>query len=161
MFKIKVIHPLEPIYNENSKILILGSMPSVISRQLKFYYANPQNRFWLVMEKLFNTKITERKKFLLEHNIALWDVIASCEITKSSDSSIKNVNANDINKLLKKTAITQIFVTGNKAYELYNKYIEPKTKIKAVLLPSTSSANATYSLAMLVEKYQIIKEYLK
>lgn len=156
-----VEHPLEPIYDNNSKILILGTMPSIKSRELKFYYAHPQNRFWKVLEKVFKTKIIDKKEFLHKNNIALWDVVASCEIRGSSDSSIKNVIPNDIKSLIEKTNIKYIFTTGKTAYSLYNKYLYEKTKIEAILLPSPSPANCKMKLEELVKEYEIIKTCLK
>ena len=159
----KVYHTLKPIYNKNSKILILGSMPSVISRNKNFYYANRNNRFWNIMENLFLTKFNsnlEKREFLLDNKIALWDVIKCCEIKGSSDNSIKNVNINDINYLIKKSNIKYIFVTGKKALNLYNKYLLNITKKEAFYLPSPSSANASYNLKDLTEKYKIILDYL-
>ncbi len=153
----KLIHPLKPIYNKNSKILILGSFPSVYSRKRSFYYAHPQNRFWPVLEKIFNEKIDNKEKFLLKHHIALWDVIASCEITGSSDASIKNVKVNDINKLIEHTQIKKVLINGKKAYNLYSKYLKNDVAIECISLPSTSPANAKYSLDDLAEIY---KEYL-
>ena len=152
----KVTHELEPFYDKDSKILILGSIPSIKSRELGFYYMHPSNRFWQVLEKVFKEKIIDKKAFLLKHHIALWDVIKECDIKSSSDSSIKNVKVNDINKLLKKTKINKIYTTGSKADSLYQKYIYPKTKIKNIALPSTSSANAKMKLETLVEEYKII-----
>lgn len=158
------IHPLQPIYNENSKILILGSFPSEKSRKNNFYYANKNNRFWHVIEKLLESELVSNEdkiNKLLTNHIALWDVINSCEIHKSSDSSIKDIIPNDINKIIKNSNIKYIFVNGKKALELYNKYLLPVTKIEAIYLPSTSSANATYSLERLIKEYKIILEYLK
>ena len=156
-----VEHTLKPIYNIDSKILILGTMPSVKSRELGMYYAHPQNRFWLVLEKLFNKEILDKEKFLLENHIALWDVIKTCEIKGSSDSSIRNVIPNDIKCLIEKTNIKYIFTTGKTAYNLYNKYLLEKTKIEAICLPSPSSANAKLSVDDLVKAYSVIKEKLK
>ncbi len=140
--KKKVYHELEPYYNTDSKVLILGSMPSVKSRELRFYYMHPQNRFWKVLAKVYGedmpNTIDDKKDFLKRHKIALWDVIASCNITGSSDSSISNVKVNNINKLLKETNVKKIFTLGRKAYNLYNKYLLPKTKKEALYLPSTS-----------------------
>ena len=142
MQKKKVYHELEPYYNTNSKVLILGSMPSVKSRELKFYYMHPQNRFWKTLAKVYDedlpSSIDDKKDFLKRHKIALWDVIASCNIAGSSDSSISNVKVNNINKLLKETNVEKIFTLGRKAYNLYNKYLLPKTKKEALYLPSTS-----------------------
>ncbi len=156
----KVTHELEPIYHKDSEILILGSIPSVKSRELGFYYAHPQNRFWKVLatiyqEKLPNT-IDEKKEFLKRHKIALWDVLSSCTINKSSDASIKNIKVNNIEKLIKETNIQKIYTTGKKSYDIYQKEILPKTKIEAIYLPSTSPANATYTLEKLVKEYSII-----
>ncbi len=153
----KVTHELEPFYSNDSKILILGSIPSIKSRELGFYYMHPSNRFWQVLEKVFNEKIVDKKAFLMKHQIALWDVIKECDIKSSSDSTIKNVIVNDINELLNKTKINKIFTTGSKADILYQKYLYPQTKIKNIALPSTSSANAKMKLEDLVEKYQVLK----
>ena len=152
----KVKHELEPFFDKDSKILILGSIPSIKSRELGFYYMHPSNRFWQVLEKVFKEKIIDKKAFLIKHHIALWDVIKECDIKSSSDSTIKNVKVNDINELLKKTKINKIYTTGSKADNLYQKYIYPKTKIKNIALPSTSSANAKMKLETLVEEYKII-----
>lgn len=158
----KVTHKLEPIYDENSKVLILGTIPSIKSREIGFYYSNPQNRFWKVLAIIFNettpNTIEEKKDFLLRNNIALWDTIKSCNITSSSDSSITNIKVNDISKLLKKTKINKIFTTGKKAYEIYIKEIQKKTNIEAVYLPSTSPANATFTLEKLIKEYNKIKK---
>lgn len=156
-----VEHPLEPIYDRNSKVLILGTMPSTISRELKSYYAHPQNRFWKVLEKVFKTKIIDKHEFLLKNNIALWDVIASCEIQGSSDSSIKNVIPNDIKSLIEKTNIKYIFTTGKTAYKLYNKYIYEFIKINAICLPSPSPANCKITVEEMIKEYEIIKKCLK
>lgn len=158
----KARHNIDPIYDKNSKILMLGSMLSVTSRNAKFFYAHPQNRFWKIMEIIFNVSlptIQEKKEFLLEHNIALWDVVFSCEITGSSDSSIKEIVPNDIEKILNYSPIKCIFCNGKKSYELFNKFF--KTDIPVVCLPSPSSANATYSLDKLVSYYKKILEFLE
>lgn len=158
----KVYHELEPFYNNNSEILILGSIPSVKSRELNFYYAHPQNRFWKILTKVYDednvTTITEKKNFLTKYKIALWDVIKSCEITGSSDNSIKNVIPNDISLIIKNSKVTKIFTTGNKAYELYNKYCFKETNIKAIKLPSTSPANCKKDIEnILYNEYKQIK----
>lgn len=156
----KINHELEPFFNNDSEILILGSLPSVKSRIKKFYYAHPQNRFWKTLAKIYNEKtpetIEEKKDFLIKHKIALWDVIKSCDITGSSDSSIKNVIPNDINDILNKTCITKIFTTGNKAFQLYNKYCLKSTNIKAIKLPSTSPAHCPKNIDDI-----LLKEYHK
>ncbi len=163
---LKVNHELEPIYNHNSKILILGSIPSPKSREYGFYYAHPQNKFWKVLSSILNKEIennTESKiSFLLDNKIALWDVISSCNIVGAQDTSIKNVKVNDIDKIINNSNVKIIFTTGKKADELYMRYCYPKTKIKSIYLPSTSPANcANYSLEQLIEKYKIILDYLK
>jgi hypoxanthine-DNA glycosylase len=148
------IHPIPPIYNENSKILILGSFPSVKSREQQFFYGHKQNRFWKVLAQILEcpipNDIEEKKKMLLNNNIALWDVIASCSITGSSDASITDVVPNDLSQILTTADIQAIYCNGNKAYELYQKYIYPTNKITAIKLPSTSPATASYSLERLV-----------
>ena len=154
----KVIHPLDAIYDEHSRVLILGSFPSVISRQNKMYYANKTNRFWAVMEALFNEEITDYEVFCHKHRIAMWDVIHSCTIEGSSDSSIRNVKTNDIAGLVQKSDIQLIVTTGKKAAALYEQYIH--LDIPHVSLPSTSAANAKMKLAELINEYQKIKEVL-
>lgn len=157
-------HNIEPLYDKKSRILILGSFPSVKSREEQFFYAHPQNRFWRVMAALTENEIPktveEKKTLLLNSKIAVWDVIKSCDITGSGDSSIKNVVPNDITDILKTGNIRAIYCNGQTAYKLYGRYIEPKTHIKATVLPSTSPANAAYSLGKLMEKWEVIKENL-
>lgn len=153
-----VKHELEPIYNHESRILILGSLPSVKSRALKGYYANPQNRFWKIMARLYEEDIKDQKTFCLNHHIALYDVIASCEIKGSSDASISDITINDLTPILLGSKITRIYTTGQKAYQLYQRYCFPKTNIPAIPLPSPSSANARMSLSDLVQAYAVIKE---
>ncbi len=155
-----VLHTLAPIYDKNSKVLILGSMPSVKSREYGFYYAHPKNRFWNTLSKVYNEEITDKIKFLKKHNIALFDVIKSCEINGSSDSSIKNVIPNDLKPILNNSNIKIIFTTGKKAFDLYNKYIFKETNIKAILLPSTSPANSPKGIEeKLFNEYKKIKEF--
>ncbi len=155
-------HPFPPLYDKNSKILILGSFPSVKSREQNFFYGHPQNRFWKVvakvLEKEIPTTIEEKREFLLSSNIALWDVIASCEITGSSDSSIKNVVANDLTEILETANIKKIFVNGKTAEKYYNRYIKNKIGREAVCLPSTSPANAMWNVESLVEEWEKIKK---
>lgn len=149
-----MIHTFEPVYNKNSKILILGTFPSVKSREYGFYYQHPQNRFWKVISTLVGwpipVTIEEQKRMLLENQIAVWDVIYSCDINGSSDSSIRNVMPNDIRALLDQSAIKTIYANGGKAYELYNRYCYQESGKKIIKLPSTSPANASYSLEKLV-----------
>lgn len=150
-----IVHPISPIYNSNSQILILGSFPSVKSREEGFFYGHPQNRFWRVMARICNMPVpksnAEKTRLILDNNFALWDVIHSCEITGSADSTIKNVQANDLSEILEKSDIKKIFVNGRKAESLYKKYIEKEVGIKAVCLPSTSPANASWSEDRLFE----------
>jgi len=147
-------HTFEPVYDAKSKILILGSLPSVKSREQGFYYGHPQNRFWKVLAAVLNVRapatIEEKKRMLLAGRIAVWDVIESCDIIGSSDSSIRNVVPADIGAVLSKTDIGAIFANGKKAESLYRKYIFPKTKVPVTALPSTSPANAACSLEKLI-----------
>ena len=150
-----LIHPIKPLYDNQSEILILGSFPSVKSREAGFFYGHPQNRFWKIISRICGeplpTTIEEKTKLILDNHFALWDVIHSCEITGSADSSIKNVIPNDLSKILKTANIKQIFVNGKKAEALYNKYLFKETGIKAIVLPSTSPANALWSEDRLFE----------
>ena len=155
----RVYHTLKPFYDSESTILILGSMPSVKSRVDNFYYAHPQNRFWHILSLIYNIpldNLDSKVAFLHMYHIALWDTISSCEITGSSDSSIKDIEVNDISDLLSKTNIKKIYCTGKTSYNIYNKYIYPKTNMKAIYLPSPSPANAQLNLNKLVEIYKII-----
>ena len=157
-----ISHPFPPLYNKNSRILILGSFPSVKSREQMFFYGHPQNRFWKVVSSVFECSepqtIEEKKQFLHENGIALWDVIASCEITGSSDSSIKDVKVNDISMILKEADIRQIFVNGKTAEKYFKKYMKAQINRDAVCLPSTSPANAAWSVERLIEKWQVIRK---
>lgn len=162
----KVNHELEPYYNSDSKVLILGSMPSVKSRELGFYYMHPQNRFWKTLSRVYEEDlpitIDDKKSFLKRHKIALWDTIKSCYINGSSDSSITNVKVNNINKLLKETNVEKIFTLGKKSFDLYNKYCLPKTKKEAIYLPSTSPLYCPKGIDdKLYNEYKIIKEMTK
>ena len=153
-----VSHPIPPVFDRNSKVLILGSFPSVKSREAQFFYGHPQNRFWKVTSAVFDVQephtIEEKKDFLLSRGIAVWDVIASCDITGSSDSSIKNVVPNDLSQILKVADIRTIFVNGKTAEKFYNKYVKDVIGREAVCLPSTSPANATWSLERLTEAWE-------
>lgn len=160
----QVTHPIPPVFDSQSKILILGSFPSVKSREGRFFYHHPQNRFWkvlaAVMEAPVPETIEEKKAFLLKNHIAVWDVIASCSIEGSSDSSIKNVVPNDLTRILAASEISCIFCNGGTSYQYYRKYQEKITKKLAVRLPSTSPANAAWSVARLVEQWAVIRENL-
>lgn len=155
-----IVHSFEPVYDKDSEILILGTLPSVKSRENNFYYGHKQNRFWKVLATLLKEPvpetIEEKKAMLLAHRIALWDVIQSCDIKGSSDSSIKNVQPTDIGMILEKTNVTQIYANGNKAGQLYKRYQFPVTGIEATVLPSTSPANAAWSLTRLCEAWKTI-----
>jgi len=153
-----IIHPIEPVYDKDSKILILGSFPSVKSRETGFYYGHPQNRFWKVLASLFNEDLPhtneDKKEFLLRNHIAVWDVIGSCEIEGSSDSSIRNAVVNDIDQILQRADIIKICVNGKTAERIYNRYIRSVIGREAVCLPSTSPANAAWSLDRLTEAWR-------
>lgn len=149
------VHNIEPVYNDKSKVLILGSFPSVKSREQQFFYGHPQNRFWRVLAEVFGCPlprtVPEKKAMLLTHQVAVWDVIASCSIEGSSDASIRDVRPNDISRILKAADIQKIFANGAKAHDLYRKYIYPVTQREIIKLPSTSPANAAYSVGRLAE----------
>jgi double-stranded uracil-DNA glycosylase len=153
-------HSFDPVYNEYSNVLILGTFPSVKSREQRFFYGNPQNRFWKVISAITNTllplSIEAKKAMLLAHRIAIWDVIHSCEITGSSDSSIKNVVPMDFTTLLQEAPIKQIYANGATAEKLYLKYCEATTSRNIIKLPSTSPANAAWSLDKLIEAWRVI-----
>ena len=155
-----VTHTFEPVFNEESKLLILGSFPSVKSRENNFYYGHPKNRFWKVLSRVIEDEvpqtIEEKKLFLIEHHIEVWAVIESCTIVGSSDTSIKDVVINDFSRVLENSAIEKIYVNGSKAYDLYHKYAEEKTGIVAIKLPSTSPANAAWSLDRLCVEWEQI-----
>ena len=157
-------HTFEPVWDENSRVLILGTFPSVKSRETNFYYGHPQNRFWKVIAALAGEvvpqTISEKKELLYTHHIALWDVIASCDIIGSSDSSIRNVAVNDIREITEHAPVRAIYLNGNKAYELFTKYMRELTALPAVKLPSTSPANAACSLARLQSEWRaLLGEY--
>lgn len=152
----RLLHPFPPLWDEESRVLILGSFPSVMSRKNAFYYTHPQNRFWKLMSLIYEEEIIDRVAFCHQHHIALWDVIESCTITGSSDSSIRDVKVNDIAELLSKSRIRQVFTTGSTAWNLYRKYVT--ADIDAVRLPSTSPANAAMKLEDLLPYYRQIRE---
>lgn len=150
-----IIHPISPLFDKSSEILILGSFPSVKSREQGFFYGHPQNRFWKVMARICKEEmpqsIEDKTRLILDNHFALWDVIHSCEITGSADSSIKNVQPNDLSEILERANIKQIFLNGKKAEALYNKYIKDAVSVPAAVLPSTSPANASWSEDRLFE----------
>lgn len=157
-----LVHTIDPVYDKDSEILILGSFPSVKSREQQFFYGHKQNRFWKVMAQVLGCEtpesIAQKREMLISHHIAVWDVIASCEIAGSSDASIRNVTPNDLSPILSRADIRAIYTNGGKALELYRKYIFPVNGREAVSLPSTSPANAGYSLQRLVEAWKVIRE---
>lgn len=156
-------HTFEPIFDKNSEVLVLGSFPSVKSRENNFYYAHPQNRFWKVVASVYSCPVPktveEKKNMLLSNKIAVWDVIKSCEITGSADSTIKSVTPNDLSQILSVADIQKIYANGKTAQSLYNKYIKKNTGIDIITLPSTSPANAAYSLEKLIKEWKILNEY--
>ena len=168
-----ILHEIEPVWNEESRVLILGTMPSPASRAAGFFYMHPQNRFWKVVPEVFGETlklpnnsadkegaITERREFLLRHKLALWDVLASCDIYGASDSSIKNAKPNDFTELLEKSKIRHVFCTGKTSFNLWKKFCaaqyEERFDLTCDCLPSTSPANAAWSLERLVAEYQKI-----
>lgn len=161
----QVIHPLAPVFDERSRVLILGTMPSPKSRETGFYYGHPQNRFWRVMAELldepFPASREERLALALRRHFALWDVLATCVIRGADDGSIREPEANDLSAVLSAAPIEAIFTTGTKAAALYRKLCLPKTGMEAIALPSTSAANCRfYSYEQLVKAYAAVKEYL-
>ncbi|MBQ6383613.1 MAG: DNA-deoxyinosine glycosylase [Clostridia bacterium] len=158
----RITHPFGPLFSENSRILILGSFPSVKSREQHFFYGHPQNRFWKVIAAVFDREvpvtIQQKKELILSQRLALWDSIGSCVITGSSDASIREVRPNDLSIILAHAPVHRIYCNGKKSLEIYQKYIEPQTGRKAGCLPSTSPANAQWTLERLVAAWSVIKE---
>ncbi len=154
---IHVTHTFEPVYDRESRVLILGSFPSVKSREQQFYYGHPQNRFWKVIAAIVGAEvpqgIEEKITMLKKNHIAVWDVIASCDIIGSSDSSIKNVTVNDFTAILAESKIQKLYANGGKSYDLYQKYAKKDTAMPIEKLPSTSPANAAWSLERLIEEW--------
>lgn len=159
-----VTHNFAPIFDKNSKVLMLGTMPSPKSREVGFYYGHPRNRFWKVMAQLCGEELPETKEektaFALRNKIAVWDVLAGCEIKGADDSSIRNPRANDLDVILKHADIRAVFTTGTKAAQLYKRYCFPQTGMAAFGLPSPSPANCSISDEALVQAYMVIKKYL-
>ena len=157
-----ITHPFGPLYSGESRVLILGSFPSVKSREQNFFYGHPQNRFWKVISALFGepapATIDDKKRLILNNKLALWDSIASCEITGSSDSSIRNVTVNDLGMILRAASIREIYVNGKTAEKMYRKYTEPVLGRPCTVLPSTSPANAAWNLERLTEAWRVIRQ---
>lgn len=155
-----VVHTIPPLYDSHSRVLLLGSIPSPKSREIGFFYGHPQNRFWRVLAAVLGEDvpqtIEDKRTMCLKHHVALWDTIARCDIAGASDTSIRNAVPNDIGKLVRESEITRIFATGGKSAELYRKLIEPTLHIPITQLPSTSPANAAWSLERLIEAYRVI-----
>lgn len=154
-------HEFEPVFDRDCKILVLGTLPSVKSRENNFYYGHPQNRFWKLIAALFDENnvpqtIEQKKEMLLRNHIAVWDVISECDIIGSSDSSIKNVVPTELSVILNNAGIDKIYANGGKAYELYMKYQYEKTRREIVKLPSTSPANAAYSIDRLIKCWNVM-----
>ena len=158
-----IVHPIAPVFDENSRVLVLGSFPSVKSREEMFFYGHPQNRFWRVIADVFGAEtpknVDEKRALLLSSGVALWDVLASCDIEGSADSSIKNAVPNDLSPILSAAKIEKIFVNGKTAEKYYNKYMKKTLGREAVCLPSTSPANAAWSAERLAEAWRVIAEY--
>ncbi len=176
----EIKHPIPPVWNEQSRVLILGTIPSPKSRQSGFFYMHPQNRFWSVMSGVFGEEfefpnkalggdateptiaaaIAERRDFLLRHKLAMWDVLASCKIEGAADSSIRDTVPNDFTQIFDCAQISDVFCTGKTAYELWKKYCadkyEERYNLSVHLLPSTSPANASWKIEKLIEEYKII-----
>ena len=157
-----ILHPIPPVFDSTSRILILGSFPSVKSREAMFFYGHPQNRFWPVVAEVFEEPVPmtvpDRKAFLVRNHIAAWDVIASCRIEGSSDASITDVTVNDLRPILEAAPIRQIYVNGKTAEKMYQKYTQPVTGRPCICLPSTSPANAAWSMERLVEAWKRIRQ---
>ena len=159
-----IVHPFPPLYDDRSRILILGSLPSVKSREQMFFYGHPQNRFWKVMSEVLGealpTTIEEKKRMLLKHRIALWDTIYSCDIIGSSDSSIKNVTPTDLRQIVERSEVQRIFCNGGTSGRYFQKYQQKMLGMEATVLPSTSPANAAFSLEKLIQLWgQALKGY--
>ena len=156
-----ITHPFPPVFDADSRVLILGSFPSVKSREQRFFYGHPQNRFWRVLAAIFDCAVPqtveEKKQMLLANGVALWDVIARCEITGSSDASIKNAVPNDLSQIFAAADIRAVYCNGATSYNLYQKYVLPVTGREAIKLPSTSPANAAWTLERLIDAWSVTK----
>lgn len=156
------VHPIPPVFDEHSEILILGSFPSEKSREAGFFYGHPQNRFWRVLAAVCEQELPEttdeKAAFLHGQHIALWDVLAACEIKGSADGTIRSAVPNDVSVILRTAPVRRIFVNGKTAEKYYNRYLLPVLGRPAVCLPSTSPANASFSLAALIDAWRVIRE---
>lgn len=160
MVRERAVHPFAPVWDAQCRVLVLGSFPSVRSREVGFYYGHPQNRFWRVMERLFDQPVPPepdgRRAYILSHGVALWDVLAACDITGSSDASIRRAVPNDIPALLARGGVERIFCNGQRAYALYMRYLDAACNLPVKALPSTSAANAAWSLERLTDAWRTI-----
>ena len=161
----QVTHDFQPIYNEESRVLLLGTMPSPKSRETGFYYGHPRNRFWKVVSDVCGEVLPETREekieFVLRNKIAVWDVLAGCEIKGAEDASIRNPIANDLNIIIKNADIRAVFATGQKAAQLYRKYCQRETGMEIICLPSTSPANCSVSYEKLFEAYEVVLKYIR
>lgn len=160
-----VTHTIAPVFDRESRVLLLGTMPSPKSREAGFFYCHPQNRMWKVLAGVFGeadpVDIEARREFLLSHHIAMWDVLSECEIKGADDNSIRKPKANDLSVILEHAPIKAIFTSGKKAFALYNRHIRPVTGREAVCLPSTSPANCRYeTLETLIRAYGVLRDYI-
>lgn len=157
-----VTHNFPPLFAPDSRALILGSIPSPKSREQAFFYGHPQNRFWPVLAAVLGepapVTVEDKRALALRHHIAMWDTLASCEIRGASDTSIRNPVANDLNWLIRQTAVQHVFCTGATSFKYYNKLCLPQTGIEAICLPSTSPANAAWNRERLIQAYQVIAQ---
>ena len=160
-----IVHPFGPVYNADSRVLILGSLPSVKSREQNFFYGHPQNRFWPLIAALFGepapVTVADKKELVLRHNIALWDTIYSCDIKGSSDSSIKNAVPTDLRQILDNSGVCRIFCNGKTSWNYYHKYQEKQLGMEAIALPSTSPANAAWNMERLMAEWTAVREVLE
>lgn len=159
-----VVHTIPPLFASDSRVLMLGSIPSPKSREVGFFYGHPQNRYWRVLAAVLGEdapqSIEEKRAMCLRHRVAMWDVLASCEIIGAGDSTIRHPVSNDLAGLIAKTQVRAVFATGQKAAALYRKYCEPQTGLPATALPSTSPANAAWTFERLCEAYRTILQHL-
>ena len=161
----RIIHPIPPLFDADCRVLILGSFPSIKSREAMFFYGHPQNRFWPLMARLFGEPVPmtvgEKKSLALRHHIAMWDSIHACTIVGSSDSSVRDVVPNDLSVILDHSRVERIFCNGALSYQMYRRYILPATGIEAVKLPSTSPANAAFSMERLIGEWGVVRDSLR
>lgn len=159
-----IVHPIAPVFDAGSRILILGSFPSVRSREQGFYYGHPQNRFWPVLSAVLDAplpeSVEEKRALLLSGHIALWDVIERCDIDGSADSTIRNARPNDLRLILATADIRRIYLNGGAAARYYGRYMERGGLPESLCLPSTSPANAAWTLRRLIEAWSVIREYI-